>query len=265
LGGNPKNKSKPKSFALTARELFAVVVAVGLLTGGVTYVLTGSSDEPKRVTPKQRTASSPAASQPRDSRSSDTTVALASIFSTVAGAVLVALLGIGASRQRQERDLSEERQRLEKQLENDRALRAQEEQHDREKDLRAVLEDAASKLQTARRTLERLSSLWRDGLPFSDPMVREANTEREQTIEQFRFAADRIDIRLGPSSEIAIAFEKAADRLNRYFRALGGHKNGSPYDAKILMQARRDLMKAQTEFLNAARSRAGLEEPQLDA
>jgi len=129
-----------------------------------------------------------------------------------------------------------------------------------------VVDAATEQLVEARRTVEQLDRLWRQGLSPTSPEAGEVLDAARKTVGTARYARNRLRVRREPDSPIVTAFMEALDAVNRYRSQLEGFVKGEAYSrsqARIL-EERKSANEAQDAFMLRAQEELAAELVELD-
>lgn len=127
-----------------------------------------------------------------------------------------------------------------------------------ENELRAVLDNAAEKLEAVLLANEQLDTLWRSGVAPDEETGQRARSERTRAILSARVARDRIAIRIPAETLVYKTFDEGLNAADAYAKLLRGFLRREACDAGALAQTRDTLVAAQLSFTSAARDQVGV-------
>jgi hypothetical protein len=133
-------------------------------------------------------------------------------------------------------------------------------EHEKEYELRSVLEDAAHQATRAKWATDNLHNVRQDGATAIDEARKAAKEFWASRIEGPRHAEDRIAIRVGVGSPLHKAYSTVLGQLDEYRRNAirlveGKARPDDPISTAFLRQS---VEGAQAKFFEAARERVGL-------
>ena len=119
-----------------------------------------------------------------------------------------------------------------------------------------ALDEAAVRLATAWRYVERFGIYLKAGNPWNSPKVRSLVDEHNASVQGVRAADSRLTVRFGAESEVCKAYSDALAEATEVTKAMEPWAAGDPFDDHLeeVQGEENSFNDAQERFLKAARA-----------